>query len=273
MVSLACDEWVLIAGLDSGRTKVSSIATGGFVNLLNCRDDYYDLGPSEEEILVYSDVGDYLIATATSAGVVIVRNKVTYALLYKASHHGDHPVHAVKVAGNLVVTGGRQDVVVMRHRRKTIGRDETEYMEEVCRLSDQSSGVLTQVDCDGRLVLMGTSRALLLWSVEDKQCIKKIKSGFINSLVLHFPFGFTIGAGPSGGVWNLITGEMIRSFGDRYYSHLGCNGRFLSATESERNLMMRDVVHFSTSHGHRGRVTVFDIQGKSYLLVYKVCHI
>ena len=104
VVSLACDEWVLVAGLDSGLAKVYSIETCGFVNLLNCRDDFYDLGPSAQDILVYSDIGDYLIATATSKGVVILRKKVTHALFYKASHHGDHPVHAVKVAGDLVVT-------------------------------------------------------------------------------------------------------------------------------------------------------------------------
>ena len=266
VVSLACDEWVLLAGLNNGLAKVYSIETCGFVNLLNCRDDYYDLGPSDEEILVYSDIGDYLIATTTSKGVIIVRNKVTYALFYKDSHHGDHPVHAVKVSGDLVVTGGKQDVAVMRHRRKTIGRDDSEYMEELCRFSDHSSGVITNVDCDGSLVLAGTSRCLLLWSVEAQQCIKRIQSGFINSLILNFPFGFTVGAGPSGGVWDLVTGEMIRSFGDRYYSHLGCNGRFLCATESERNLMLRDVVYFSSSNIHRGQVTVFDIQGR--LIIY-----
>ena len=221
VVSLSCDDCILIAGLNSGLAKVYSIKTCGFVNLLNCRGDFYDLGPSAEEIFVYSDIGDYLIATATSKGVVIVRNKVTHALFYKASHHGDHPVHAVKVAGDLVVTGGRQEVVVLRHRRKTVGRDESEYMEAVCRLSDQTSGVLTHLDCDGSLVLAGTSRYLILWSVEDQQCIMKIHSGFINSLILHFPYGFTVGAGPSGGVWNLLTGEMIRSFGDRYFSQLG----------------------------------------------------
>eukprot|EP00092_Neocalanus_flemingeri_P002440 GFUD01002610.1.p1 GENE.GFUD01002610.1~~GFUD01002610.1.p1 ORF type:complete len:411 (-),score=77.25 GFUD01002610.1:57-1289(-) len=260
VVSLACDEWVLVAGLNNGLAKVYSIETCGFVNLLNCRDDYYDLGPSEEEILVYTDIGDYLIATTTSRGVVIVRNKVSYALFYKASHHGDHPVHAVCVSGDLVVTGGKQDLVVLRHKRKRIGRDDSEYMEEICRLSDHTAGVITHVDCDGSLILAGTSRCLLLWSVEAEQCLKRIPSGFINSLILHFPFGFTVGGGPSGGVWDLVSGEVIRTFGDRYYSQLGCNGRFLFATESERNLMLRDVVYFSSRDFHRGRVTVFDIQ-------------
>ena len=261
VVSLACDDWVIVAGLDSGLAKVYSIETGGFVNLLNCRDDYYDLGPAEEDIIVWVDIGDYLIATATSKGVVIVRNKVTYALFYKGNHHGDQLIHSVVVAGDLVVTASNQEVVVMSHQRVTIGRDDTEYMEERCRLSDQAAGVITCVDCDGSLVLMGTSRSLLLWSPENKQCIKKIQSGFINSLVLHYPFGFTVGAGPSGGVWDLLTGKIVRSFGDRYYSSLGSNGRFLSAMESERNQIIRDVVHFPPSHTRRGKITVFDIQG------------
>jgi len=257
VVSLACDDWVIVAGLDSGLAKVYSIESCGFVNLLNCRADYYYLGPVEEEILVQADIGDYLIVTTTSRGVVIVRNKVTYALFYKASHHG---VHSVRVAGDLVVTACREEVVVLMHRRVTIGRDDTEYMEEKCRLSDTAAGVITHVDCDGNLLLMGTSRSLLLWSLEEEQCIKKIQSGFINSLVLHYPFGFTVGAGPSGGVWDLLTGEIVRSFGDNYYSSLESNGRFLSGMESERNQIIRNVVHFPPSHSHRGKITVFDIQ-------------
>ena len=116
-----CDDLILLAGLNSGLAKVYSIETCGFFNLLNCRDDFFDLGPSAEEIFIYSDIGDYLIATTTSKGGVIVRNNVTHALFYKANHHGDHPVHAVKVAEDLVVTGGKQEVVVLR---KTVGRDE-----------------------------------------------------------------------------------------------------------------------------------------------------
>jgi hypothetical protein len=141
-------------------------------------------------------------------------------------------------------------------------------MEAVCRLSDKTSGVLAHLYCDGSLVLAATSRYLILCSVEDQQCIRKIYSGFINSLILHFPYGFTVGAGPSGGVWSLPTGEMIRSFGDRYYSHLGCNGRFLSATESERDLMLRDVVYFNSYYTHRGHVTVFDIQGNHFSITF-----
>ena len=86
VVSLSCDEWVLIAGLDSGLAKVYSIESCGFVNLLNCRDDYYDLGPSDEEILVYSDIGDYLIVTTTSKGVVIAQHG-NIVQLYSATCH------------------------------------------------------------------------------------------------------------------------------------------------------------------------------------------
>lgn len=259
VVSIACDDWILVAGLDSGLAKVYSLETGTFINLLNCRDDYYDLGPSQEENLVYVDVGEYLIATVTSMGVIVIRNKVTYALIYKESHHRNEPLHIVKIATDLIITSGRQEVVVLIHKRLKIGVDDTEYVQETCRFSDSSAGVITHVDSDGSKILIGTSRYILLWDVKEQCWLNKIQSGFINSLILHFPFAFTVGAGPSGGVWNLITGDMLRNFGDRYYSHLCCNGRFLSALESDRNIMLRDVVFFGRMNFQRKQVAIFDI--------------
>ena len=66
-----------------------------------------------------------------------------------------------------------------RWQRKTVWRDNSEYIEAVCRLSDQTSGVITHLDCDGSLVFAGTSRFLILWGVKDQQCIMKIHSGHL----------------------------------------------------------------------------------------------
>ena len=80
-------------------------------------------------------------------------------------------------------------------------------------------------------------------------------------MALQFPMGFTVGSGPCGGVWNLSTGEVVRSFGDCYFSKLSLNGRFLAALESERNLMFRDIVFFGRVQSIRYKVALFDIQG------------
>ena len=39
-----------------------------------------------------------MLVTGTSDGEVIVRNKVTYGAFYRAAHHGDTPIMALKVA-------------------------------------------------------------------------------------------------------------------------------------------------------------------------------
>ena len=98
MVSLACDDWILIAGLSDGLAKVYSIDSGQFVTLLNCRLDQYDLGPTEDQVLLTVDIGHRLVVTASTDGTVIVRNRQTFGSVYRAAHHGDTPIMALKVA-------------------------------------------------------------------------------------------------------------------------------------------------------------------------------
>ena len=59
----------------------------------------YDLAPppDTEQVWVTGDIGDTVLVTGTSDGEVIVRNKVTYGAFYRAAHHGDTPIMALKV--------------------------------------------------------------------------------------------------------------------------------------------------------------------------------
>ena len=72
------------------------------VSLAICCDSNsrYDLAPppDTEQVWVTGDIGDTVLVTGTSDGEVIVRNKVTYGAFYRAAHHGDTPIMALKVA-------------------------------------------------------------------------------------------------------------------------------------------------------------------------------
>ena len=97
MTSLACDDWILVVGFNNGLAKVHSLDTGLFVDLLNCRWDQYDLTAPPEPVWVSVEVGEHLVVTGTSDGVVMVRNKATMGAFYKDMPHGDTTVLVLKV--------------------------------------------------------------------------------------------------------------------------------------------------------------------------------
>ena len=97
MTSLACDDWILVVGFSNGLAKVHSLDTGLFLDLLNCRWDQYDLGPAPELTWVSVEVGEHLLVTGTSDGVLMVRNKRSMGALYKDTPHGDTTVLVLKV--------------------------------------------------------------------------------------------------------------------------------------------------------------------------------
>ena len=97
MTSLACDDWILVVGFTNGLAKVHSLDTGLFVDLLNCRWDQSDLTAPPEPGWVSVEVGEHLVVTGTSDGVVMVRNKATMGAFYKNMSHGDTTVLVLKV--------------------------------------------------------------------------------------------------------------------------------------------------------------------------------
>ena len=94
---MACDDWMLVVGLSSGLAKVHSLDTGLFRDLLNCRWDQYDLTGPPEPVWVSVEVGEHLVVTGTSDGVVMVRNKGSMGAFYKDTPHGDTSVLVLKV--------------------------------------------------------------------------------------------------------------------------------------------------------------------------------
>ena len=94
---MACDDWMLVVGLSSGLAKVHSLDTGLFRDLLNCRWDQYDLTAPPEPVWVSVEVGEHLVVTGTSDGVVMVRNKGSMGAFYKDTPHGDTSVLVLKV--------------------------------------------------------------------------------------------------------------------------------------------------------------------------------
>ena len=98
MTSLACDDWIMVIGFSSGLAKVHSLDTGLFLDLLNCRWDQYDLATPLEPVWVSVEVGEHLVVTGTSDGVVMVRNKGNMGAFYKDAPHGDTTVLVLKVS-------------------------------------------------------------------------------------------------------------------------------------------------------------------------------
>ena len=77
----------------------------------------------------------------------------------------------------VVINRGSKDVEILTHRRKEIGKDDSEFMEETLRLSENSAGVVTCLDTDGSMIMIGTSRYILLWDMRSRSWLQKIHSG------------------------------------------------------------------------------------------------
>ena len=181
--SISSDDWILVVGVTDGLAKVYNLDTGNFITILNCRYNQYDLSPPVDQVFVTVDVGDHVIVTATSDGVIIVRNKWTYGAFYRETHHGDTPIMAIKIVpgSGMVVTGSRQEIVIMTHVRKMLGTSskqfQGEYMEIVDRVNLDLHGVITCLDSDGISIIIGTSKSLLSWNIQSRELMYKIETG------------------------------------------------------------------------------------------------
>ena len=85
----------------------------------------YDLAPppDTEQVWVTGDIGDTVLVTGTSDGEVIVRNKVTYGAFYRAAHHGDTPIMALKVAPWPLVQSSSNKSIYPGGARRRAGGD------------------------------------------------------------------------------------------------------------------------------------------------------
>ena len=92
-------------------------------------------------------------------------------------------------------------------------------------------------------------------------------------MVLHPPYFLTTGISPCIEVWDLASGDLLKTITDNYFSSLTCNGRFLCAPESQRNSALRNVDHFNRNT-YRSQVILMDIHGKSLKLwpMFKLLH-
>ena len=223
VVSLACDDWIIIAGLSCGLAKVYNIDTAQFLTIINCRLDQYDLGPSEDQVLVTVDLGHSLVVTASSDGVVIVRNRQTFWSVYRDTHHGDQAVLALRLQEDLVLTGARQEIIVLRHRTRLVGEGcnavQGEYMEVQHRLENiQYSGLLTCLDTDRDCLVTGTSKSLVVWDIKGEEITATINTGFITAvLLLQAPLCLTVGTSPCIEVWDIFSGQQLTTLGTNYY--------------------------------------------------------
>ena len=222
VVSLACDDWIIIAGLSDGLAKIYKIDTAQFLTILNCRLDQYDLSPTEDQVLVTVDLGHNLIVTASTDGVVIVRNRQTFWSIYRDTHHGDQPVHALRLQEDLVATGARQEIIVLRHRTRLVGEGRNtlqgEYMELQHRVENiQYSGLLTCLDTDGDCLVTGTSKSLVVWALPGEQITATINTGCVTALLLQAPLCLTVGTSPCIEVWDIFSGQQLNTVGTNYY--------------------------------------------------------
>jgi len=244
--SLSCDEYSIVAGLSNGLAKVFTINTCMFKFLLNCRRGC-DIG-EECSYGVRSGIGESVIVCGSADGVLGVWNKETFALLHKTVYD---KITSVKVVRDLVLAVNSDKVLILEHDKKS---DRVDMLATLC---DFGSGAMTKVDSDGEWVVVGTSRKILLFSLETCQCLVSIPTGHINSVSLHYPYCFAVGAGCGGGVWDLRSGTLVKTFGDKTYWDLHYNSRFLVA--SQMNIKLRKFKRV-TGNFPPLHVTMFDLK-------------
>jgi len=244
--SLCCDEYRIVAGLSNGLAKVFNIKTMVFMYLLNCRRGC-DIG-QECSYGVRTAIGEEVIVCGTSDGVLAVWDKRTFALLYKTVRG---KITSVKAVGSLILAVDTDKVFILKYVKQS------EQVEMVTSFHDFGSGAMTKVDCDEEWVLVGTSRKILLFSLETCECVLSLPTGHINSVALRYPFCLAVGAGCGGGVWDLTTGALVKTFGDKTYWDLHYNARFLIASEMNCKLrkFKRVPGNFPPLH-----VTMFDMK-------------
>ena len=89
-------------------------------------------------------------------------------------------------------------------------------------------------------------------------------------MLLHPPYFLTTGISPCIEVWDLASGDLLKTITDNYFSSLTCNGRFLCAPESQRNSALRNVDHFNRNT-YRSQVILMDIHGKTFDPCFNLC--
>ena len=181
---MSCDDLICVVGLSQSIAKVYDLSTGNFITLLNCKNDQYDLSQHTDSVNVIVDVGDRAIATGTSDGVLIVRNKRTFGAFYINSLPADCQVMDVKAESKFVISCSRHEVYILEHKTKTIGDEENhiqgEFLEQKASISFGYSGVLTCVDSDGSVLVIGTSNHWIVFDIESETTLIKLASGILN---------------------------------------------------------------------------------------------
>ena len=220
----------------------SSIANKSVVKNQNHIKKSFDI-VEESCIGVRTAIGDELIVAGSADGVLGVWDKVSYMQVFRSI---GEKIVSVKIARDVILVVVNDRVDVMKYDKSRV--------ELVATLREYGSGAIIQVDSDGDCVL------LLLFNLQTFKCERVIISGHINSVLLYYPYCMAVGASCGGGVWDLTTGLIVKTFGDKKYWELHSNGRFLLG--SEMNIRLRKFKRYDGPFPPLN-VTLFDMKGTS----------
>ena len=110
----------------------------------------------------------------------------------------------------------------------------------------------------------------MLFSLENCECHLVLRPGYIGCVALHYPYCAAVGANGGLSIWDLISGNELKTFGDKKFWELHYNGRFLAASEIVSGCRNRAVENMP-----KLTVNLFDIKGNNlfentyYLYLYR----
>jgi len=216
--SICCDDYWLVVGLTNGLSKIFQIATGKLIAALDCK--------GAVECGVRGDLGDKILATATTTGMLCLWDKKKLTLEQR-QQLGGGGAQSIKVLKDRLLVAVSEYILVLDHS-----------CQELMRLKQYGSGALSCVTSDGHWVVAGAARGLLLWDLHSGDCVRTIRQGSFPNLVLDYPHCWALGSGGRGAVWDLSAGKIVSYFGsnDRRFWELTSNGRFLAASEANYKL-------------------------------------
>jgi len=216
--SICCDDYWLVVGLNNGLAKVFVISTGQLLAELDCK--------GAVECGVRGDLGEKILATATTTGMLCVWAKKTLELKER-QQLGGGGAQSVKVLRDHILVAVSEYILILDHS-----------CQEEFRLKQYGSGALSCVASDGHWVVAGASRGLFVWDLHSGDCVRTIRQGSFPHLVLDYPYCWALGSGGRGAVWDLSSGKIVNYFGsnDRRFWELNSNGRFMAASEANYKL-------------------------------------
>jgi hypothetical protein len=114
-----------------------------------------------------------------------------------------------KVALSLVLVVFNDRVTVKRYQM-----DGDVKLDQDRTIQGIGGGAVSHVECDGDWVLVGYSRKIMLFSHETCECHLVLRPGYIGCVALHYQYCTAVGEDGGLSIWDLISGNKLKTIGN-----------------------------------------------------------